>query len=287
MADKEYRLKKEEEFNELINGEDEIRNHLRNNNSREYKYKNYGLLDIDWLLKYKVYLTSYVNNNLKKRFNYKINDMLPKCKEKNFIMYENNDNKKEFKYNLPNNFVLVTEKFINLLSMNLNKDEDLKLKKWMFKVIIKGPCIIFKYIKKNNDTDNYITICNENKGNSFDYIINTYNKEEMKNIIDLILNHDFWYFLQYMNLSFYLENQKIFYKNKKIGLFFRNCNTIRSCALFNMNKKLEEKKVTNVTNVANDSDIEEDSEIEKNNFINPINYTPKEIIEIDKKKFQK
>jgi hypothetical protein len=238
MDDKDYQSKKREELFELKKGEQEIRKKLRSTNTLEDKYENYGLLDIDWLSKYKVYLNNYLNDKSKNRFNYNIKDICPKIKHKIFFISQNNI-KRNYKYNLPINFVLVTEKFINLLSSNLNKKEKKIIKSMTFQAIIKGYCIIIK--DGHSDIDHYITIYDENKGNSIDFIIRIYDEEEMKKNIDLILNNDFWYYLRYNTFSSKKECQKILNnkKTKTVGYFLLNCDEIRCHEIFNSNKLIE------------------------------------------------
>ena len=238
MNDKVYEKRREEELNELLNSEQEIKNSLTNNNSVENKYKNYGLLDKNWLDNYKNDLYNILYNKTRNELNFNINFICPKKKTETYRHYKNQkNNKKAFnliKYTFPTNFILVSEKFINLLSMNLNQEiEKTELKKCIYPLIISGYCIIIQ--DPNNGADNYITIYDENKGNSIDYALRIYNKEEMKNNIDLILKHGLRYYFNHMGLSFRLEYQKIQIDEKIIGSCFRNCDIERIKLIFKIN----------------------------------------------------
>ena len=79
---------KKREYEELCKGEEEIKKSLTKYNSFEYGYKQYALLDRDWYIKYKKYLSNYLFNHLTEKFSYNVKSMYPKMEEKKYFFFQ-------------------------------------------------------------------------------------------------------------------------------------------------------------------------------------------------------
>jgi len=269
---KNYELKKILE--ELCNGEKIIKEKLHLNKA-SYKngYEKYGVLDKNWVQRYKEYITDYLNGKSNQEFNYDINELIPKPDEKIFCIIERNDNNT---YYFPINYVLVTSHFISMIAKYFNYNN--KINDRLYDIFIGGECIIRR--DKSNKLEHYITLLyDENNDNNVDYVLSFKIKENMKEHLDLILKNNFFYYAQLINYSNEPEKEiKDFKKDILLGYIYRNCDEKRGKFLLNMkddktNYPLEIKN--NITN-KNNADINNTNinpninEKNKNNINNEI-----------------
>jgi len=113
-------IKRKDEIKELNDFEQKI---ITNNNNNEKTFEIYGLLNDEWIEKYK----NKFNYNLQKlQFNnnfsdniFKVSDLLPK-----FENLELEYGEEKIRINFPNNFSLVSKKFINLITKNFEIEEE-------------------------------------------------------------------------------------------------------------------------------------------------------------------
>ena len=157
--------KRKNEYNELLKGEEEIKKELNKPGGLEKGYKIYYLLDNKWVEKYKNLIS---NNNIKEiKGLLKVSLIEKKNEYKDFsYVYKN------LQFSFPYDFTLVTQNFIDLLCKNFIEKEQKILKKYSFKIIIGGKCLIMKDIKNENSSFAYITLYNEKKkkfNNNIDY----------------------------------------------------------------------------------------------------------------------
>lgn len=125
-----------------------------------------------------------------------------------------------FTFTFPSNFTLVTEKFIDLLSLNFKKEEP-ALKKG-FDIIFGGKCFIMKEQNKKKYSYVYITLYNEKKksfNNEIDYFLKIKVQSEMKNTLNYLLVNNVWNFFDKINFK-YNDEYKIIknYKKEEIGI---------------------------------------------------------------------
>ena len=210
---------RKKEYNELLNGEKEIKNELKKPGGLEKGYKTYYLLDYNWVENYKALLA---NNNFKKFNNLlNVNLIIEKGEDKDFSYVHH-----RFKFTFPYNFTLVTENFIDLLCKNFNKKEQKELKIDCFKIIIGGKCLIMKDPHNEMSSFAYITLYNEKKekfNNNIDYFLKIDDREELKNHLNYILNNNIWNYFKKINYSYKEECQRFTNnKGKTIGYLVLN-----------------------------------------------------------------
>ena len=132
--------KYKEEYNELLKGEKEINDKINKSNNFRNGYTKYGVLSKKWVEEYKKFLfNSLYDNNNKNTFEYNVDSLRPPPEEKIFCLITDN-----FTYYLPYNFILVTEKFINLLSKHFTKKDQEKIFDRLYYILIGGCCVIRK-----------------------------------------------------------------------------------------------------------------------------------------------
>ena len=175
-----YELKKI--YDELCHGENIIKEKLHSNKiSYNDGYEIYGVLDKNWVQRYKQYLTDYLNNKLKQEFNYNINELRTEHEEKIFCIINGNVNNS---YKFPVKYILVTSNFISMITKYFNPKEVNYLNGRLYEIFIGGKCIIRK--DKRNDLKHYITLLyDENDDNYVDFILNFKSKENMEDILIL------------------------------------------------------------------------------------------------------
>ena len=210
---------RKKEYNELLNGEKEIKNELKKPGGLEKGYKKYYLLDYNWVENYK---TLMKNNNFKHIDNLlNVNLIIDKGEDKDFSYVHHS-----FQFTFPYNFTLATENFIDLLCKNFNKKEQKELKMDCFKIIIGGKCLIMKDIHNEGSSFAYITLYNEKKekfNNNIDYFLKIDDREELKNHLNYILNNNIWNYFKKINYSYKEECQRFTnYKGKTIGYLVLN-----------------------------------------------------------------
>ena len=129
----------------------------------------------------------------------------------------------------PSEFVFVTNNFLNLISeyirtYDYNNLDDFK--KYLFEIAIGGECIIMKNFVTKYTENMYIIIYEENKGNinnNIDFILMIENYNEMKKILNFILENNIWNYLKIINLSVEEDEKEIRNdKGEKIGYIVRN-----------------------------------------------------------------
>ena len=109
---------KEEElkvlYNELVNGEKQIKEELSNHRGISKGFKKYCLFDKNWVDNFKIFYLEKNFNKLQNLLN--IDSMFAKRKKYSYV-------NKKYALNFPYNYILVTEQFINLLSKYFNENE--------------------------------------------------------------------------------------------------------------------------------------------------------------------
>ena len=103
--------KRIKEYNEFLNGQEEIIKQLNRLRGLEKGYKIYYLLDNNWVEEYKNLI---INSCFKQIKNILIVSLIQRKKEDKDFSYIN----KNFKFNIAYNFTLVTPQFIDLLCKN-------------------------------------------------------------------------------------------------------------------------------------------------------------------------
>ena len=210
-------IKRSDEFKELYTFEQKI---IAKTDINEKLLKKYGLLNHEWIEKYKnnynyeFYLQTgqIMYNSIENIFI--IEALSPKLK--NFWLDEN---KKKIEINIPHKFVLVSKKFIDLISKNFNAEgererllrlcyEALMIQKNLFIIDNEKNMILYYLLNKNNKIFNIHSI------------LKYTNQEQMSNEIKVILKEDFNNYLNERNISIYNQSQKILLNGQKIGLFY-------------------------------------------------------------------
>ena len=182
-ATKETKETKEKKINkELYFGENEIKNNIRKSNLNPI-FKKYGLLNKDWLEEYKSTLFGKkLNNNI-----FQFEKISPNF-DKKFTQID----KKLYSLSVPNNFVVVTEYLIKLISENFDDENKDKRQELLFDAIIGGECIIFKNSK--NDNIHFISLYGQNNNiynynKNVDFIFIYFNKDEIEKRINFIMEN--------------------------------------------------------------------------------------------------
>ena len=185
---------KKEEMKILFYGENEIKNNIISNNNK-MAFKKYYLLSKDWFEEYNQNLYSTNRNENLYKFN---NKLSPQFDQKLSLF-----NRNTYSFYVPNNFVLVNQKLIDLLSKYFDEKNKQILNDFLFEIKIGGECIIIK--DRNTNNINFISLYNENNkkynyNNNIDFILIYNNEQEMDNGINYILAN---------NISKYFELCKI------------------------------------------------------------------------------
>jgi hypothetical protein len=254
-----------EQYEELCYCEEEIKNNLKKNKGFEKKFKKYGLLDKKWVDAYKKYLFDSLKDKVRGRFIFK-DSFSPEKEEKIFCLITENKS-----YYFPINFILVSEKFINLLSKNIKDKEYLhKFNSRIYYIAFVGKFII----RKDGKTDDnyYITLYNESQNNNVDFILYYCIKEnsEIQKNLNIIFNNDFFHYIEINNFT-HEEDSNIILNDKKekIGYLLHNCDKNRCHYIFqmknksNLNNNLNLNYTINLSNSMNNNMI--------NNMINNMN----------------
>ena len=182
-ATKETKETKEKKINkELFFGENEIKNNIGKSTLNPI-FKKYGLLNKDWLEEYRSALFGKkLNNNI-----FQFEKISPNF-DKKFTQID----KKLYSLSVPNNFVVVTEYLIKLISENFDDENKDKRQELLFDAIIGGECIIFKNSK--NDNIHFISLYDQNNNfynynNNVDFIFIYFNKDEIEKRINFIMEN--------------------------------------------------------------------------------------------------
>ena len=215
---KEQSEQKTKEIKEIFFIEHEIKNKIKCNNLSKPIFKKYILLNKDWFVKYKKSLYNKQKENL---FN---NDsFFP-------LFIENNEiyNEQIYSFFVPNNFIIVTEKFIKLLFGTFEQKYQQILNELLFDIMVGGECIIIKDKKYANI--NYISLYNSNNqefcyNNNIDYILIYDNQQKMEICINNFLKYNFLNYFKLIDIN--LENnekQKIICNEEEIGYIIPSNN---------------------------------------------------------------
>ena len=146
--------KRIKEYNEFLNGEEEIIKQLNRPGGQEKGYKIYYLLDNNWVEEYKNLI---INSCFKQIKNILIVSLIQRKKEDKDFSYIN----KNFKFNIAYNFTLVTPQFIDLLCKNFGVGAQKELEDFYFNTIIGGKCFLIKYERDKNENLALNTLYNE------------------------------------------------------------------------------------------------------------------------------
>ena len=254
------------EFSEFIREENQIKKELKIQGNINKGFKKYLLLNKDWVDKFK---KLYNDKNYKSLLDIKSINKKNEDKDYTYI-------KRHFSFSLPTNFTLGTEMFISLLSRYLKTNDQIRLQKVVFDIIIGGQCLIMKDFKqKSNYTFVYITLYNEEKedfSHEIDFFIYIKDNEFMKKTLNLILTTNIWNFFKEIKYN-YKEEFKIFKSSRgnKDGYIVRNNSIENIDEIYRSLKNIGVKKPKG-------ENIEHD-ESEINNSLNNIKAN---IIEINK-----
>ena len=115
-----------QEMRELESTEKKIKEDILKQGPTEIKFKKYGLINKDWIEKYKkIYnyddfiKNQKINPNQNGEDIFKLKDLIPTFESKSL---DDNNGKHRFNVDLPSNFTLVSEIFMNLISKNIKKE---------------------------------------------------------------------------------------------------------------------------------------------------------------------
>ena len=210
------------EYIELFNIDDEIKDELNDSVGIEKGFKKYGILNTKWLEKYKSFLSKYYESEEKSNVKFKTDLLFPKRDDRDYSFIGLN-----IKFCLPCNFSFVSQTFMNLLSNNYKKESNKnKIMDYLHDIAIGGNCIIKKDYNSEIKDFIYIIIYDLKKGNinnNIDYILNITDDIEYDKACDYILKYNIWNYLKKINFLIEDEYKEIFNdKNKKIGYIIRN-----------------------------------------------------------------
>ena len=191
---KDQKDARKKENKELVFNENYIKNNIKSNKS-DFKYEKFGLLNKDWLVEY---LSFMKGNKQNEKLIFSSDKCVPTLEGKYYKF-----NNKVYLFSVPDNFVLVSLKFIELIMQYYDEEYKKKINELIYEVIIGGNCIIIKERKLENI--NYISLYNEenkefNYNHYIDYILIDNNKQFIINEIKLMLK---------LTISFYLKSKKI------------------------------------------------------------------------------
>ena len=233
---------------ELCQGNKIIKGKLNRTTDFENGSEIYGVLNKDWVMNLKELLSKKKAKD-KIRFHYNL--INPKKEPKRFYLFEN----KPYNYNFPLNFILVSDKFINLISSHFTIDEQKKIIfQRLYTTYIGGNCIIRKDNRKSH-FDYFITLSyDENFNNKVHYILVFKDEEHARNNINLILSNNINLYMEYIGYSDEeikeIKNDQD--QNEIVGYFIRNNH--------------EDSNNNNINN-----EVENEDEDENENDINIIN----------------
>ena len=208
-------FKRKKIYNELINGEENIKKELEKPGGLEKGYKIYYLLDNSWVENYKNLMT----NKNTKEVKILLKDSLIKTKieKKNFTYIH-----KSFNFYFPCDFTLVTQDFKDLLYNNFTEEEKKNIKISSFKIIIGGKCLIMRETENESSPFAFIILYNEKKNkfnNSIDYFLKIDNLKELDNDLNYILKNNIWNYFEDINYFYKDEYKRVFnFEGKVISI---------------------------------------------------------------------
>ena len=149
-------------------------------------------------------------------------------------------------FSFPSNFVIVTKKFMSLISNYFYFEEQERIRNHVFEIVFGNNCSIMKN-KKGQGPYRYITLYEDNKqkmSNNIDYILIINEEWKIEEEINYILKHNLWKYLQKISFGDD-EYTKISDKEGKItGYCFHNGELDRIKILKNLEKKNMKYKTT-------------------------------------------
>ena len=195
-----------------------------------------------WVQDYKKFLINSLDGKIKDKYSFDLNSMCPYNEKKDFTYIS-----ESLCFNFSYNFTLVPKKFIGLILKYFNEEHKKYLLLKIYSIIIGSQTIIRKDNKKENYR--YITIYDETKNYRTDFILIINNEEKMKEYINIILNNNFWYFLEKLNISYLDEYHNLKDdKNKIMGYLIRNCD-LNLCKEFD---KMKNRRILNLEKELNE-----------------------------------
>jgi hypothetical protein len=216
------------EYNELLNGEEEIKKELDKPGGLEKGYKIYYLLDNSWVENYKNLMSNKNISEIKNLLTVSL--IKTKFENKDFTYIHEN-----FDCSFPYDFTLVTQNFKDLLYKNFTEEEQEEIKISSYKIIIGGKCLIMRDTENESSPFAYITLFNEKKkkfNNSIDYFLKIDDLEEMDKNLNYILINNIWNYFEDINYFYKDEYKRVINYERKI---------IKSIVLNNGNvKQIEE-----------------------------------------------
>lgn len=258
-------VEKKKLLNELNKGEEEINNKINNILKIESNYKKYGLLNYEWFEYFKLYLNNSSSIGEREiQILIDIQNLLPKLDKKDYSFINGN-----YKFNFPSNFVIVTEKFMQLLSSYfnnaLNLIEYFKIKNYLFEMKFGNKCLLMKDQNEKNPF-RYITLFEDNKqkiSNNIDYILIINDKKKLEEEVNFILKKNVWNYMEKISFGFDEFTEIYEQQAKLIGHFMRNGDLKR----INILKKLEKENINKTTINRHNNNIKKFQQ-NNNNFNN-------------------
>jgi len=182
-------------YEELCQGNKIIKEKLNRITDFENGSEIYGVLNKDWTMNLKKYLSK---NKAKDKIKFHFNLINPEEEQKCFYLFEN----KPYKYNFPLNFILVSKKFINLIISHFTIDDQKKIyNQRLYTTYIGSNCIIRKDNRKDH-LNYFITLSyDENSNNKVDYALVFKDEEHARNNINLILSDNITVYMEYIGYS--------------------------------------------------------------------------------------
>jgi hypothetical protein len=182
---------------------------------------------------------------------------------------------KDFKFDFTYNFTLVTQNFMDLLCENFIIEEQEKLSKNSYKIIIGGRCLIIRDRNNENSSFACITLYNEkNKkfNNNVDYLLIIDDIKEMNKHLNFILKNNIWNYFKIIKYQ-YKDEYKIILntEGKTIGyLILNNENIMQFEPIENRNNNFLNKNNVNMNkfNTLNNNN----SNRKFNNSENPLGF---------------
>ena len=237
---KEQRKK---ENKEIFFTENYIKNYIKSNKS-VFKFEKFGLLNKDWFVEF----LSFIHGNKQNEKQIFSSDKFVPTLEDKYYKFNNN----VYLFLVPDNFVLVSLKFIELLLQYYDEEYKKKLNELIYEVIIGGKCIIIKERKLENI--HYISLYNEenkefNYNHYIDYILIDNDKQFIIDEIKLILKHTISLYLQSkkIELNSQIISKSLVDNDKKgsaqiiLNQYLKNFNTLKILEIENIIKPISSK----------------------------------------------
>ena len=222
---------------ELYKAEEEINRMINMPNSVQNGFKEYGLINSQWLENYINYLKN-PNRNQMQPILFNFENVFGKHELKDYSYIGDG-----MQFSFMVNFSFVTKKSMLLISEKCNNEEDKKaIKKYLDSIIIGGGCII-KRDYSGKAPFSHIIIYKENKNNNIDYIIKIKDQKRREEARDYILKNNIWNYIKKIGYKEEDEYKEITDdKNNIIGNIVRNGNPERIKELKRLEKDMIKKE---------------------------------------------